>query len=96
MKVQLAQKKKKLKKMKQLKKKKEKEEKEAEEKREKENKNIEHVELSAELEGVSNKKGEAPIPMDSSAMNAYSLAVAHVAENSEPDMPTNYGTETEK
>lgn len=34
--------------------------------------------------------------MDSLAMNAYSLAVAHVAEKSEPDMPTNYGTETEK
>lgn len=34
--------------------------------------------------------------MDNKAMNAYSLAVAHVAERSEPDMPTNYGTETEK
>ena len=34
--------------------------------------------------------------MDSNAMNAYSLAVAHVAENSEPDLPTNYGTESEK
>lgn len=34
--------------------------------------------------------------MDNKAMNAYSLAVAHVAEKSEPEMPTNYGTETEK
>ena len=80
------------------KKKEEKERREEEKKREKENRNIEHIELSAELEGIQNqnKKGEAPIPMDSSAMNAYSLAVAHVAENSEPDMPTSYGTETEK
>lgn len=97
MKKELAEKKKKLKKMEAKKKKQEKARKAAEEKRDRENKVVEQVELTSELEiAASSKKGEAPIPMDSSAMNAYSLAVAHVAENSEPDMPTNYGTETER
>ena len=95
MKKELAEKKKKLKKMQEQRKRDEKMRKEQEEKKAKEEKQIEQIELSAELEGVGGKK-EAPISMDSSAMNAYSLAVAHVAENSEPDLPANYGTETEK
>jgi hypothetical protein len=98
MKKELAEKKKKLKKMEAKKKRQEKARKAAEEKRDRADRVVEQVELSSELEGLGSgsKKGEAPIPMDSSAMNAYSLAVAHVAENSEPDMPTNYGTESEK
>lgn len=97
MKKELAEKKKKLKKMEAKKKQDEKARKAAEEKARAADRHIEQVELTAELETASSsKKAEAPIPMDSSAMNAYSLAVAHVAENSEPDMPFNYGTESEK
>lgn len=47
-------------------------------------------------EETSGKKEEAPFPQDESAMKAYSLAVAHSAEGSEPDLPTGFGTESEK
>jgi len=39
---------------------------------------------------------EVEIPQDPQAMKEYSLAVAHAAENNEPDEPVNYGTQEEK
>lgn len=96
LKVELAEKKKKLKKMEEKKKKEEKARKAELARKKKASKKIETIELGSLTDSSGSKKEEAPFPQDDSAMKAYSLAVAHSAENNEPDLPTGFGTESEK
>lgn len=65
-------------------------------KREQKERDARDKEIEDAIKTSMGKNGKATAEEETSVMKAYSLAIAKQAESSEPDEPTNYGTQVEK